>query len=212
MTLPVFGFLTDAKDAINEFLHNCLLVAGAFLVGYLLGGVIGWALGKYILRQKEPDGLKKIGRPVGGVILALIVALIVFTGKGKPHGEGGEGKGNPDPNAGKNAAPKTEPKVDVKLPPVKPPDVKPTDTVVWVTILEGDAVPAPGRFYRIDNEVKTLPELEKVLETKGKITLGILFNKDTPPGDPRLVTDLTNWATGEAGLQVVLPPRKPPGK
>jgi hypothetical protein len=208
----VFGFLTDAKDAINEFLHNCLLVAGGFLVGYLLGGVLGWALGKYVLRQKEPEGLKKVGRPVGGVILALIVALIVFTGNGKPHGEGGEGKGSPEPNAGKNAESKNEPKADVKLPPIKPPDVKPSETTVWVTILEGDAVPAPGKFYRIDDTVKSLEELKTELERKakekGKITLGILFDKNTPPGDPRLVTDLTNWATSKAGLDVILPAKR----
>ena len=42
---PLFAFLDDAKQiSAIQFVHNCLLVAGAFLVGYVLGGVIGWAI------------------------------------------------------------------------------------------------------------------------------------------------------------------------
>ena len=42
--------------------------------------------------EKPPQVVKELGQRVGGVLLALIVALIVFTGMGKPHGEGGDGK------------------------------------------------------------------------------------------------------------------------
>jgi hypothetical protein len=176
MTAPVFGFLDDAKDSITEFVNNCLLVAGGFLVGYILGGMIGWALGKWAFRQKSPDTLKQLGRPVGGVILAIIVALIVFTGKGKPRGEGGDGKGSPDPSA--NKAPSNSdqtPKVDPKLPPVKPIDPKGTETRIEVTIRGGTA---DDRFYQLENDDsrKTIDELVTAIKSRkveGKIVLVI---------------------------------------
>ena len=94
MTMSLFAFLDDAQKSIEQFIHNCLLVAGAFLVGYVLGGVIGWALGKWVFKQKSPTTLKQVGRPIGGLILAFIVALMVFTGMGKRIGPGGDGRGN----------------------------------------------------------------------------------------------------------------------
>jgi len=197
MLPPVFAFLDDAKDAVAEFVNNCLLVAGAFLVGYILGGVIGWAVGKFALRQKSPDALKKVGRPVGGVILALIVALMVFTGKGKPRGEGGEGKGNVSPDAtNKNAQP--EPKVEPRTPPVTAPDHKANETLI--TVLGGDDV-KEGRFYLIgdDRTPKTLEELQKVITermAKGKVELRIVLlppPKELPLQHPA-ITDLQRWA------------------
>jgi hypothetical protein len=159
MTPVVFAFLTDAREAVNEFVEGMLLIAGGFLVGYLLGGPLGWALGRYVFRQQQPDSLRRLGRPVGGTVLALIVAIIVFTGKGKPIGEGGDGKGNP--NTGGEGTPKVDDRKDQKLPPITPPDVKQADVTVWVTILEGGALPAPGKFYRLDSEdtARTLGEL-----------------------------------------------------
>lgn len=209
MTRPLLGLLDNAKDAIVEFLNNCLLVAGGFLVGYLLGGVLGWVIGKYIFRQQSPAVFQKVGRPVGGALLALIVALIVFTGRGKSPGDGGDGKGSntTEPNAEKKA----DPKIDPKLPPIKLPDAKQPDVTIWVTILEGAAIPGPGKFYRVDEEdtAKTLEELKTaLLERKarehGKVVLVIRFQSNTRPGDPRLLTDVTNWATTTAGLDVIL--------
>ena len=101
MMLPLFAFLDDAKQSIMQFVHNCLLVAGAFLVGYILGGLIGWALGKWALKQESPQTLKQMGRPVGGLILAFIVALLVFSGMGKRWGPGGDGAGTPSDTGNK---------------------------------------------------------------------------------------------------------------
>src|SRR5947199_150686 len=165
MTPVVFGFLSDAREALVEFANNCLLIAGGFLVGYLLGGVVGWALGKYVFRQKEPEALRRIGRPVGGVLLALIVAVIVFTGKGKSQGDGGEGKGtqNPDPDAGK-AQPKVDPNQKIDPKEIKPPkvDLTPADVRIQVTILGGTDV-VDERFYVIgddpNSKAKTFEEL-----------------------------------------------------
>jgi len=216
---PLFAFLDDAREAFNELVTNLLLVAGGFMVGYLIGWVGGWAIGKYALRQKDTSKLKALARPVCGIILALIVALIVFTGKGKPHGEGGDGKGTPnnDPNASKGGPPQTDPnrkdpKVDVpKI------DDKPADVTIRVTIIAGAAVPGEGRFYLIDDDnrdyrlAKTFPELKRAVEerkakAKGKVTLAIVFPTDPKiaPAD-RTAPEVKQWATEEAGLDVVFP-------
>jgi hypothetical protein len=218
MTAAVFGFLSDAKEALAEFANNLLLVAGGFLVGYLLGGLIGWALGKWVFRQKEPETLRRLGRPVGGVLLALIVALIVFTGKGKPHGEGGDSKGTPSTETdGKNAPSKTDP--DVKLDPkVTPPkiDTRPADVTIRVTILGGTDV-VNERFYLIDDDrsPKTFEDLKTAItaikaKEKGKVTVAILFpTKNRLPRVHIAVTQVENWVNEEAGLDVVFPTSKP---
>ena len=91
MTLSLFAFLDDVQKSIQQFIHNCLLVAGAFLVGYILGGIIGWALGKWAFKQKSPDTLKHVGRPIGGIVLALIVATAGLYRHGRPARHGRRG-------------------------------------------------------------------------------------------------------------------------
>jgi hypothetical protein len=223
MTPAVFGFLSDAKEALTEFVNNCLLIAGGFLVGYLLGGVVGWALGRYVFRQKDPETLRRLGRPVGGVLLALIVAIIVFTGKGKPIGDGGDGKGttSTDPNAGKNQLtthPDTKIEPDLK----KPKDVKPPDVVLRVTVYAGAAVTDDRAYQFEDDPTKiTLEQLKKVIlerkaNEKGKVTIAILYpeDKNIAPGNPTeeqlhpSVAKVVRWARSEAKLPVELPPDK----
>jgi hypothetical protein len=210
---PLFAFLDDAKQSIMQFVNNCLLVAGAFLVGYILGGLIGWALGKWALKQKSPDTLKQIGRPLGGILLALIVALLVFTGMGKRVGLGGDGRGTPDESGDKESRAKIDPtdprvnmpKVDQSLP----------EVTVRVMILAGTAVRTEGKYYLFDDDkaAKSLPELkeavnERKAKAKGKTVLQILFSPDpnlAPPRNDPKVTDVTRWATEEAGLDVTFP-------
>jgi hypothetical protein len=210
---PVFAFLTDAKEALTELVTGLLMVAGGFLVGYILGGIDAWAAGRYLLKQKDPEVFKRVGRPVGGVVLALIVALIVFTGKGKPLGEGGDGKGNPDtdPNARSGTPPvphKNDP--DIKLP--KTPEVKLADATLRVTVLGGTDV-REGRFYLIDDDrtPKTFDEFKQAVTArkaaeKGKLMVAILFpaKNALPLGHPAVV-DLSRWVNEEAKLDVLFP-------
>jgi hypothetical protein len=213
--VPLLGFLSDAKEAFTELVTGLLMVAGGFLVGYVLGGVLAWAAGRYVFKQQDTTSLKRLGRPVGGVVLALIVALIVFTGKGKPHGEGGDGKGDPDtdPNAPKSGTPPASPpKIDPKVVPPKTPEVKPAEATIRVTILGGNDV-REGRFYLIDDDPtpKTFEEFKravtarKAMET-GKLMVAILFPEKNalPLGHPAVV-DVSRWAKEEAKLDVLFP-------
>jgi hypothetical protein len=218
MTAPLFGLLTEFQSELKELAHNLLLVAGGYLVGYLLGGPVGWAVGKWVFRLKAPDGFRKVGRPVGGIVLAIVVALIVFTGKGKPSGDGGDGKGSPNSETtpGKNSAPTVEPnpKIDHHITTPKI-DLTPPELTIRVTILAGSAVRTDGKFYLLNDEeqAKSISELKNSIEeqkskVKGRIVLVILFptNPDiAPPRNDRKVTDLTRWATDEAGLGVNFP-------
>ena len=214
---PVFALLDDAKDALTELVTGLLMVAGGFLVGYILGGIVAWGVGRYVFKQKDNEILKRIGRPAGGVLLAIIVAIIVFTGKGKPHGEGGDGKGSPD-TASQNPNAKTDPKPqDPAL--KKPPDVVPSDLVLQVTVYAGAGAQG-DRCYQLGDarSLVNFPDLTKEIlarkaEVKGKVSIAILYpdNPDHVPGNPpgqlhQNVARVVQWATGEAKMGVMLPP------
>jgi hypothetical protein len=213
---PVFGLLQEAENALAELVHNCLLVAGGFLVGYFLGMAAAWAVGRYVFKQRDNAILKKLGGLIGGLVLALIVALVVFTGRGKGPGTGGDGKGTPstDPDAGKNDPPAVRP--DPKLP--KTPEVKPADAVVRVTVY-GGAIVSGDKYYRVDDDPAflTLSELKAAIEdrkaaVKGRVTVAILYpaNKDHAPGNPgpgqlhKTVSEAVVWAN-EQGYDVTFP-------
>jgi hypothetical protein len=213
MTAAVFGFLDNAKEALTEFVNNCLLVAGGFLIGYILGGVLGWAFGKWVLRQQAPDTTKRVGRPVGGAILAIIVALIVFTGKGKGPGSGGDGKGSTDADSANKAKQQpVDPNVLPKIPVVKPVDSKPADVTIRVTVLGGEDVQG-DKFYLIDDDAtpKTFTELKDALtarkgKEKGRVAVAILFpTRNALPRDHPAVTRVARWVNEEAGMDVTFP-------
>jgi hypothetical protein len=210
---PVFGFLENAEEAFRELITNVLLVAGGFLVGYLLGGALAWAVARYALRLKNgTEHIKAVGKPVGGIVLALIVALIVFTGRGKGPGEGGEGKGaatNPSAGTAEPKAPDARTGPNVVVPKV---DLKPADVTLRVTVLGGDDV-KNERFYLLEDDRNplTFPELKAAVEArrareKGKVSLAILFPaKNALSRDHPAVTQLAKWAAEVAGLDVVFP-------
>ena len=213
MILSVFAFLDDAQKSIQQFVHNCLLVAGAFLVGYILGGVLGWALGKWAFKQKSPDTLKQLGRPVGGIILALIVALLVFTGMGKPLGEGGEGKGTPNDSGNKDAA--TNPDHAPIRRSYRRKSIRRRPKPPFASQFGRSRRESERKYYLLDDNSApiTLEELKDTIsgrkaKTKGRVVLQVLFSPDpnlAPPRNDPKVTDLTRWATEEAGLDVTFP-------
>ena len=213
MMPPLFAFLENAQNAVVEFVRNCLLVAGAFLVGYILGGVIGWAVSKYALKRQSTEIYSRAGRLVGGVLLAFIVALLVFTGLGKRWGPGGDGAGTPSETGTKD---RTDPSSSSD-PRVAPPkvDQSPVEMTIRVTVLAGAAVRSEGKYYLVDDDPnpRSLAEakesiLARKAKSKGRTMLQVLFLSDPNLAPPRIdpkVTDVTRWATEEAGLDVTFP-------
>jgi hypothetical protein len=173
-TLLAEGIVSGASDKIAAFVVKCLAVGGGFLVGYFLGGVIAWALDRWVFAQKAPAPVKKAVSWVAAIALALLVALIVFGegGNGLFGGGGtGEGKGTQTPDeSGKTKPPAAEPKKEEITPKkdetVKPP-LKPMPGDVQVTILS-DAT--DGRYYLIEGDPnpKNLEEFKEAILVRRK--------------------------------------------
>ncbi len=217
MHAPLFGFLTDTQNSFNELLHNCLLIAGGFLVGYVLGGLLAWGIGRYALKMKDTSNLKAVGKPLCGAVVAIIIAMIVFTGKGKPIGDGGDGKGTTVNDGNGKANPSNtnpDPKADPKINPPKV-EIKPADVTLRVTVLGGEDV-LNERFYLLDDDrvPKTFSELKSAIaerrsKEKGKVVVAVLFpTKNALPREHPAVTQVAKWAAEDAGLDVVFPATK----
>lgn len=200
------GLAGAAGEKIATFVVKCLAVAGAFLVGYFVGGAVAWALDRWVFAQKAPDQLKKAVSVAAAVALAIVVALVVFGdgGNGLFGGGGGDGKGAPSANdKGKTApAPAPEPKKDdtpkKKDEPPKPPP-KPTPGDVRVAILSGDDV-RDGRFYVIDDDsaAKTFEEFKQAITdkrnaTKTELTIVFRFKKEPLSDNHPAVRRVVGW-------------------
>src|SRR6478672_9259004 len=98
MRFPLL-FVSGMAERLAGFAIKCLAVGGGFLAGYLLGGAIAYALDRWVFSKKAPDLVKRSVRMVSGLVLAIIVALIVFGEGGGGLGlGGGEGKGTGTPS------------------------------------------------------------------------------------------------------------------
>jgi len=42
----LFAILEGAQEALTELVTGLLMVAGGFLVGYVLGGIVAWSAGR----------------------------------------------------------------------------------------------------------------------------------------------------------------------
>jgi hypothetical protein len=202
------GLASAAGEKVATFVVKCLAVGGGFLVGYFLGGVIAWALDRWVFAQKAPDQLKKAVSLVAAIALALLVALIVFGEGGNGlfgRGGTGDGKGTPTPddNKGKVAPVPPEQKKD-ETPPKKDETPKapvtPMPGDVRITILSsGEARDA--RYYLIEGDPapKNLEELQQVILTRKKDAKPELkqvifrFKKDEYPVDAPIVKDVVTW-------------------
>ncbi|OWK40907.1 hypothetical protein [Fimbriiglobus ruber] len=222
-TLP-FAMMGLDSTRVAQLAVNVLAVAGGFLVGYIATLIGAKVLDKYLTAGKTPLPLHKVARLLGGAIVALLVALVVFgegggglgsgTGEGKEKVEGtgvGEGTGQ--------TVSVPAPKVDTPTPtpPPKTTQLKEADKVydvIRVTVLGGEDV-KELKFYRVDDDAvpKTLKELQDAVKTRQQaatkpVAIAYQFapnglaGKDTP-GTLRLLA----FAQHE-GLAVVPPGEK----
>jgi hypothetical protein len=225
-------FMTGLEEKVAAFAIKCLAVGGGFLVGYGLGGAVGWVFNKWVFAEKAPDVLKQTLKVVAGIALALLVALIVF-GDGSGGGlfgggADGSGKGQPDADntakdKGDKPAPPVTPTPPKDLPKVEVPktnaDIRPDDPRVRVTFLGGDAVQG-DRFYLLDDEpvekAKSFKELQDAITQRKQGETRQMYLVVQFPTDRRIaaaetsvtVTQVTDWARDVMGIKVVLPEKK----
>ncbi|MBP3953709.1 hypothetical protein J8F10_00135 [Gemmata sp. G18] len=208
-TLIADGFASGLSEKLAGYVIKCLAVGGGFLVGYFVGGAVAWALDRWVFAHKAPVQLKKLCSFLCGLVLAIIVALIVFgDGGGGLLGGGGapgDGKGTPAPeDKGKQqptppVPPQDDPKIVLPKVEPKPSDPKPTPGDVRVAILSGADV-RDGKFYVLDSEAtpKTFDELKKAItdrraNTKIELTLVFRFAKDPLSNSHPEMKRLSAW-------------------
>lgn len=200
-TLFADGLASGASNKLAEYAIKVLAVGGGFLVGYATGGLAAWALNRWVFAHKAPEQLKRVCALLGGLALAIVVALILFgSGGGGLFGSGGGPNGSDAvPNDKGKEPPTVTPKEEPKLVPPKvepkPPEARPTPGDVRVAILGGADV-SDGKFYLIDAVPgpKTLDELKRAIadRPKGKDEIVLVFRfakeplSDTHPEMKRL--------------------------
>jgi len=158
----MFAFLGIDSDHVTGVIVNGLAVLGGFLAGYLVFGIITWFVDKRLTGGNAPEGLKKVVKIVGGLIVALIVALILFNSGGT--GTGGDKNGGgptPQPGNGDQPGTGTNPPTPADKPtPIEDPAItKGANTNVeniTVTVLTGaDEAVSEKKYYRVELDGKT---------------------------------------------------------
>ena len=214
MEMDLFAQDVTGAARFGQFLVNCLAVGGGFLAGWFLTALAGLAFDRFVIHRTSPQGLHKASRNTGGLLLAILVAIIVF---GHGHGWtlfGGGGAGSENggqaatsgPNANELKSNETSSPVSLKTTP-------PVDERIRVVVLGGDEVKAE-RFYVVDEAVEP--------KTFAEATVAILAKRDASPGkrvgveirfsptnalppDHPAVTRLARWSRSDAGLSVSFP-------
>lgn len=190
-----------SAEGIAAFAVKCLAVAGAFVVGYALIGLIVFALDRWLAGGKTNKGFKRVLRMLGGLAAALLAAYVLF------YSSGGKGLfgGGSDANTGTGApaAPASTTEQPATPTPPKTPEVplSPTDRVVRITVLGGSDV-KDQRFYLIDDNANPLTFDEAkpaILARKPtdmrKLRLEIVFpEKNALPPEHEAVDQLDKWA------------------
>jgi hypothetical protein len=217
MPAEVFAIIGFDTDRVVRFALNLLAVGGGFLVGHVVTGVITWALDRWITGGKTPQGVHRVARSIGGIALALLVALMLF-GQGG-YGDGtGPGGGSSATDKGPGNGTQTQPtdSKDVQPPlPIPQKDSTPPEQRIRVTLLGGSDV-KNEKFYLIDDDrtprafadVAAAVNAKKA-ETKKPVGVELRFTADNTLAENHpAVLRVINWARSN-DVAVTLPAVKP---
>jgi hypothetical protein len=194
-----------------QLLVNILAVGGGFLVGYFLTLIAANTLDRAVLRKKSPRGLHKVLRFLGGLLGAILVALIVFG-----HGQGwnlfGGAAGSTGTGNGRDAPQLITTPANDTPPETPKPTLAPTVTRIRITILGGGDVKSK-HFYKLDDDpnARTFDEVKAVVQPAAKqaVKPGVeirFAQKNRLPQDHPAVTMLVQWLRESCGLTVAFPP------
>jgi hypothetical protein len=141
------------ENQIVGLAMKCLMVAGGYAAGYVLTMFAGIGFDKLVTHRKSPDELHKVARIFGGLIAAILVALLVFGGFGGGGSGDGKGEGQGDrqgQSAGTGTNSATDPAATKPTDPAKT-EASVTVEAVRVRVLAGDEVEKGSeKFYRLD--------------------------------------------------------------
>jgi hypothetical protein len=149
--------------SIEKTAITVLAVAGGFLIGYLLTGLIAHILSKLMLQKQTPPRLGRFLKLAGGTGAAIAVYLL-FSGEGG-FGFGGKGgNGEMNVNAGKDST--SQPKQETRREEPKKTDSKPKDEELHgkplsVYVLGVDSV--NNRNFRFEDDPQALTA-EEIIE------------------------------------------------
>jgi hypothetical protein len=211
-----FGFIGLDASKVAQFLVNCLAVGGGFLAGFLLTWLVTSLLDRWLTRGRTPDPFHRAARILGGLAVAIVVALVVFGQGGDGYGVGGagdgKGQGAGDQKGGDDATKPTQPiSADVKPTDQPKSDAVPPEQRVRVTMLGGEDV-KDERFYLLDDDrtPHTFAEVTAAVSAKKSasakpIGVEVRFNTtNTLPRTHPAVLRVTNWAQAN-GVTVSFP-------
>jgi hypothetical protein len=86
---------------VRDFVIYILAVVGGFVLGNLLTLILCRLLGKRVFKQRIPEPIERALRVIGGILLALLVAFLLYRGWGFGGTGAGEGKEAGGPGPGK---------------------------------------------------------------------------------------------------------------
>lgn len=210
----LLAFLTISPEHAGNLVTHLLAVLGGFLAGYVLVGVAGFFANRRLAKGHAPPWMLNLSRKIGGVIGALIVALIVFgggggNGPGPGDGPGPGGKPGTGTGSGTGPNPVTKPG-EPETPTTAPtPEPTPAEDAIGVTVLAGSDV-RDDRFYVLDGDAarRTLAEIKEAVATRKKaagkpLAISIRLTPRTDRNNSG-VRDLESWAR-ESGMSVTFP-------
>jgi hypothetical protein len=193
----------DVSKNVGLVVIKILAVAGAGLIGGLGCGFGGQILARLLYAGKLPPPVVQILRVAGGVVAALGVAILVFSGTGGGGNGPGPGLGPGPGGTGSTGAttPSTTPATTPQTNPGSTPMTQPGEVLqVEVLILpSGGGIADP--IYRIKGETKqyTLKELDQEIDQRKKMNkelakLEILLYLNSPDENKQQVKELDRLA------------------
>lgn len=218
----MFAFLEFNGEQFVQFGNYLLMVAGAFLVGYIVGWVLIAQVDRWIFGRRLPHPFYQVARLIVGIICAVLVAVALFgfgfgpgdgNGPGKGAGttnmtgESSEGDDNPGSSDPKNPS-------DIVKPPTEQVEVDVNSTnQIEVTLLGGSDV-SQSKFYLIgdDPKPKTFIEVKDAIQgqagtSKEPLAVVIRFRAHNRlASDHFAVIQLKEWAGPKGkGYTIITP-------
>jgi hypothetical protein len=213
----VFALFTFNPERVVQLVVNCFAVAGGFLAGYLLTWFVARLLDRWLTGNKSPEQLHRAARIIGGIALAILIAMFVFGSGGGGNGDGsggtpGDDKTGTTGGGGTPTVPTSnDPKSPLKTPTENP---APPEQRVRVTLLGGDDV-REEKFYLVDDDAqpKAFGEVVAAVNAKKDATqkpVGVEIRfaaRNAPAQDHAAVLRLARWAQAN-GVTVSFPADK----